>query len=343
MPVQTVILAIIIILVLYALFTIGFPFLLAYLLALLLEPFVLFLSKKLKMNRVYASLIICTLFTCILIGLGYLLVYKVATEVIALSSALLSSFQEINQGIGVLGESYQHFLQTMPLEYQADIRQFAGTLLESLTQLIEPVMAVFFNLAKKVPNFFLEFVITFIALFFISMNLPQNKQYFLHLFDQQARPRVETVMKSLQQAVFGFLRAQIIISCCIFIFLLIGFLILGIKYPSAIALLITVVDILPILGTGSILIPMSVYQLFTGDIFLGLALLILYVLVILLRRIIEPKILADAIGLSPLSVLISMYVGVVTTGFIGLFLGPAVLIVFQALKKVGIIDLKIKL
>ena len=326
----------------YALFTIGFPFLLAFMLALLLEPFVLYLSKNLKLKRTYASLIICSLFTVIFIGVGYLLVYKVATEAIALSSAMLDFIQEINQGIGVLGERYQALVLTMPTEYQEGVRQFSGVLFASLQGLIEPVMTLFFNLAKKIPNFFLELVITFIAMFFISMRLPQKKRFFMQFFDPHVHLRVDTVMKNLHQAVFGFLRAQIIISICIFIFILIGFLILGVKYPSATALLITVVDILPILGTGAIMIPMAVYQFITGDLFLGIALLIQYGLNILLRRIIEPKVLGDAIGLSPLSVLISMYVGIVLTGFIGVFLGPAVVILFQALRKVGIININIK-
>ena len=342
MPIQTIFTAILFILAMYFLFTIGFPFLLAYLLALFLEPFVLFLSKKLKLQRTYASLIVCTIFTILFIGVGYLLIYKVATEAIALSSATLALFQEINQGIGVLGERYQSLVLTMPTELQEVFRQFSATLFDSLKGLIEPLMSLFFNLAKKIPNFFLELVITFIAMFFLSMRLPQKKHYFMQFFDPHVHSRVETVLKNLHRAVFGFLRAQIIISTCIFIFILIGFLILGVQYPSATALFITIVDILPILGTGSVIIPMAVYQFITGNVFLGVALLIQYGLVILLRRIIEPKVLADAIGLSPLLVLISMYVGIVVTGFVGLFLGPAVVILFQALRKVGIININIK-
>jgi len=341
LPIQTFFNAALFILVLYALFTIGFPFLLAFLLALLLEPLVLLLSKKMKLRRIYAAFIICSLFTVVFVGVGYLLIYKVATEAVALSQAMISFLEEIDQGIGVLGERYQTLVMRMPLEYQEGIRQFAGTLFASMEGLLQPIIGIFFNLAKKVPNFFLQLVITFIAMFLISMRLPKKKQYFLNYFDPHVRPRVETVFKNLHHAVFGFLRAQIIISSFEYVFVLIGFLILGVNYPSATALLVTVVDIMPILGTGAVMVPMAIYQYLTGDVFQSIALIILYVVIIILRRIIDPKILGDAIGLSPLSVLISMYIGVVLTGFIGLFFGPAVVILFQALRKVGIINLNI--
>jgi predicted PurR-regulated permease PerM len=120
-------------------------------------------------------------------------------------------------------------------------------------------------------------------------------------------------------------------------------LIIGTGYPLAISLLIVIVDILPILGTGSVIVPWAAYQLVTGDVFTGIGLLLLFIVITVVRRIMEPKILGDAVGIGALSALISLYVGYELVGMVGVFLGPIVVIVFMAARKAGLLDFKIKL
>ena len=95
-------------------------------------------------------------------------------------------------------------------------------------------------------------------------------------------------MNTLYKAVIGFIGAQIVISILIFIITTVGLSILKIRYAIATALLITIVDILPILGTGSVLIPMSIYHFILGDSFTSIGLLILYGTLVVFRRIVEP-------------------------------------------------------
>lgn len=342
MSFKTIVYVLIILLLTYLLFTVGFSLLLAFLLALLLEPIIIYISRKFAIKRVFVSVLVCGVFTMVVLALGYLLVAKVAAETAGLLRTLLSFTRDLGQTFDALYLEYRHLFDTLSPEYQYNLQQVLKSLLASLQDLLVNGVTLSFNAARMVPNFFFELLIVFIAMFLISLRLPNMKDFFLQFFDPSDHPRLDKVMQQLHKAVFGFLQAQIIISIAEFFFVLIGFLILGVKYPSATALLVTLVDIMPVLGTGAVMIPMAIYQYAVGDIFLGTGLLIHYTIIIVFRRILDPKIMAESIGISALSALASMYLGVKLAGFVGLFLGPSVVILFQAMLRVGIIKIKIK-
>jgi sporulation integral membrane protein YtvI len=181
-----------------------------------------------------------------------------------------------------------------------------------------------------------------VAVYLFTLSLPAMKSSFLSLFEDKSRLQVEEVLLSLRKSVFGFLRAQLLLSVITYVLAFVGLLIIGTGYPLAIALLIVVVDILPVLGVGSALVPWAVYQLVIGEVYTGVGLILLFLVITVVRRIVEPKILGDAVGIGALSALISLYVGYELVGLIGVFLGPIVVIVFMAMRKAGLFDFKIK-
>jgi len=308
----------------------------------MLEPLVRAIIKKFRIKRIYSSVIVCTLFTLILSGLSYFLVTVVTNEAIDLSKYLLKFTKNGFASTNWAGTNYISFLHNLPPEYNATIQQLSSSLLDSLQTILVGTASALFNLATKIPNILLQGLFFFLALFLISINLSKMKKDFLHFFDIQDRSKIESVLIVLQKAVFGFLRAQFIISSMIFLVVLIGFLIMGISYPSVLALLITLVDLLPIFGTGFVMIPMSFYYLLIGKIPLFWGLLIHYTLITVFRKIIEPKVLSDSIGISALATLFSMYIGFQLTGVIGLFMGPFVVILYQSLFKAGLLKINIK-
>lgn len=342
MSIKAIFFAALFLLLIYGVFTIGFPFLLAFLLAFMLEPLIRSLTKRTGIKRIYWSVIVCTVFTIILFGLTYLLITKVAHEAVALTKSLLQFTKDTYADMDWLNTEYLGFLNNIPPEYNLALQQLSKGFLESLQKLLGQSASLFFDLAAAIPNLFLQAIIFFLAFFLISMNLPNIKKSFLHFFDPSVHSKVKLVLIKLHRAIFGFLRAQCIISCYIFLVVLLGFLIMDINYPSALAFLITIVDILPILGTGSVMVPMAVYYLVSGNTFLFWGLLIHYAIITIFRKAIEPKILSESIGISALSTLASMYIGFRLTGAIGLFLGPFIVILYQAMVKAGLLNIQIK-
>lgn len=189
----------------------------------------------------------------------------------------------------------------------------------------------------------IEFLVYLIALFLFSLELPNLKMKLESHLKEQTRQKVFLVGSQLNKAGIGFLKAQVILSLVTFIMAMAGLSILGVKYTGLLSLLIVIVDILPILGTGSVLVPWAVIAILQDNHFLGIGLIILFLVITVVRRVIEPKIYSSNLGISPLASLISMYIGLKLLGLSGIFIGPIVVIIYDTLRKANVIRLNFKI
>ncbi|MEX2414823.1 MAG: sporulation integral membrane protein YtvI [Paenibacillaceae bacterium] len=332
---------------LYGLFTVGFPFLLALIIAIFLEPLVQLFMKILRLTRVGAATLVCSLFTLVMLGLMYLIGLKVISEFLAFLKKLPNYLTDANVLIQETFVDLQKQYDQLPDDVVSQIQSGTDTgisaLIDSLNSLLGNISGSFFALAKAIPNLFIFFIVFIVALYLTSYSLTTLKGAFLSLFEEKSRDKIAEVLLNLRNAIFGFFRAQAIISFLTYIVALIGLFILDVNFALAIALLIIIVDILPILGTGSVLVPWAIYMILTGHSFQGIGLIVLFLVITVFRRMIEPKILGDSIGIGALSTLISLYVGFKLVGLVGLFLGPIVVILYVAMRKVGLLNVKIKL
>ena len=150
--------------------------------------------------------------------------------------------------------------------------------------------------------------------------------------------RMSMVMYNLKYAVGGYFKAQFKIMAVVGLILLCGFLILGVDYAFLLAILIAFLDFLPFFGTGTALIPWAVYKFFVMDIKIAIALLIIYGITQLVRQIIQPKLVGDSIGLSPLLTLILLYVGYRVGSLLGMILAVPIGMIILNLYKAGAFD-----
>lgn len=347
MSLRMIVLSVLGLALLYGLFTIGFPFLLALLVAIFLEKMVQLSMKYLRLNRLTASALASTLFTALMLGFVYLVGFKVVSELIQFWRKAPDYLNEARLFFNDTSERTQLFYDSLPsnvaLQLQGWMEAGVTSLADTIKGLLASVSVYFLNIAKTIPSFFVFFVVFVIGLYLISYSLPSLYRSFLGLFDKQSQPKVVSVLADLRRALLGFLFAQVIISLLTYFVTLIGLLLLRVDYPLAIALLIILVDVLPVLGTSAVLVPWAAYTMLAGNIPLGIGLLILLVVIMIFRRLIEPKIIGDAVGIHPLAALASMYIGFQLIGVIGLILGPVVVIVYLALRRVGLLQFNIKL
>lgn len=326
----------------YGMFTVGAPFLLALILAISLEPFNRLLIKSLRLNRTAAATITCTLFLLLLMLLAYLIGAQVFAQLVEYWSKAPEYFEGANQ-----------FLQNTILQAQGMLNGIQPGLADSLTAIMSNISSYlqsfvntlsssFLSFAKTLPNLFVTAIVFCVALFLFSLSLDTMRASVLSFFDETSQSQVNEVLGSLKNSIFGFLRAQLILSMFTYVITLLGLLVLGVNYPLAIALLVMVVDILPILGVGSVLIPWAIYLLIVGDLSTGIGLMIMFILITVIRRVLEPKVIGDAVGIGALPALISMYIGFKLVGVIGFFIGPMIIILYSAMRKASLFQIKIK-
>lgn len=326
---------------LYALFTVGAPFLLALLFAIFLEPLNGLMIRYLKFNRIAAATVSCTAFVVGLLGVIYLLIAKIISELVALIRNL--NYAELNAFVLHTTARFEAMMVNMPPDVAASIRDYATGQIQNLQGVASQLSGYTFDVLRTLPGLLIFFLVFFVALYLFSFSMTTIKKSFLSFFEEKSRSKVEEVLLNLRSAVFGFLRGQAMLSALTFVIAFIGLLVLDVRYALAITFVIIVVDILPVLGTGSVLVPWAIYSIVMGDTRLAIGLFVLFIVITVFRRIVEPKILGEQMGIGALPTLISLYVGFELIGAIGLILGPIVVIIYQAMVRVGLLNIKIRL
>ena len=174
---------------------------------------------------------------------------------------------------------------------------------------------------------------TLLGTFFISKDWDTFGRMTGKVLPDKIFAGAKRLFRDLKRALFGFIRAQFTLVSLTTVTILIGFLILGVNYSITIALICGLVDIIPYLGTGTIFIPWIIFEFIAGNTSLAIGLSVLYIIVVVQRQLIEPKVLSSSIGLDPLATLIALFIGFKLIGFLGLIAGPVVLVIFNTLQR----------
>ncbi|WP_236587929.1 sporulation integral membrane protein YtvI [Tumebacillus amylolyticus] len=319
------------------------PILLALITAIVLEPLVRMIQKGLRFKRIWAVTITFTGFLLIVLSLLYFLTTRMVVEIIDLSQTLPEYFAKIAGPIQSWITTLQGYYEQLPAATAAKLQQAASGGLDSLNGLTTTVLSGIVTLVRSLPNLLIVSTVYVISLFLFLLDLPGLVRGFLGLFEDSTQVKVRMILNNLNRAIIGFLQAQVLISFLTYDLVLVGLWILGVKYALAVSLIIVIVDFLPVLGTGAVIVPWATYAFLSDNRSLGFGLLILYVLIIIFRRIVEPKILGNSLGISALATLISMYLGFMVLGFMGLIVGPALVILYQAFREAGFFRFRIRL
>lgn len=216
---------------------------------------------------------------------------------------------------------------------------FIDTLTENLSSVISPLGSVI----STVPSFFAASLITIVATCFMTPAYDNIMQFIIRQFKD--RGKVSRAKKILTSSIGKMIKAYTLIIIITTTELFIGLSalkILGINNGShnlIISIIIAIIDIVPVLGTGTVLIPWSVYSFVTGNIGMGIGLLVVYAIITVIRQIIEPKLVAGQVGISPVATIMAMYIGIKVFGAIGIFILPFIVIVVKLLNDEGIIHI----
>ncbi len=330
----------------YYIFPHFLPFIGAYLLALTIEPVVQWLRRRFRFkHRMTAVNITYFSFLGSLLILGYFTVTKLTDEMMEFIGYLQRNFPEIQAWLTGFYRSMQQSFLLIPPEIADQTTQALTKLGNELANanFLSLIGSRAYNITTSIPNLFIILILMAVSLYLISLNLEQIKSSFFSLFKDRSRYKLELVLNDLRRATIGFLESQAILSSITYVISAVGLVVLGVRYALAIALVVVIVDILPILGTGTVFLPWAIFALTRGNTFLGVGLIILFVIINVTRRIIEPKILGERIGLSPLSTLISIWIGFKVLGIAGVFLGPLLIILYRSLVRAGVIRFRIRI
>lgn len=201
-----------------------------------------------------------------------------------------------------------------------------GTVTEVLKNLITSLSAylagALTSFVTRLPDICLFFVVFVIASFYFAIDFKNTVHALSRLIPDRFKGRSGAVLAGIKDTLIGYIKAYSVILLVTFAQLFVGFLILGVSYATTLAMVIALLDMLPIIGTGTVLIPWAVVAMLMADTPLGIGLLILFGVITVIREVIEPKLIGSSIGMHPLLTLIAMYAGYRLFGLWGILLLP---------------------
>ncbi|MFG6116600.1 sporulation integral membrane protein YtvI [Halobacillus sp. MO56] len=332
----------------YYVFQYAYPFLIAFGIAFLMNPIVNFLHQRLHFPRGLSVFSVILIIAGIFIGILILLVVEIAngTAYLAaevpehykslvnyiqlfISSTIIPLYQRLLSLISTLDPSQQDTIISSIQELGEKIAYQGAFLLQDFLQRIPLVL-------KQLPNYVSVLIFSLLGTFFISKDWHKFSDKLSKSLPTKVVSSFSEVLQGLKLALFGFFKAQVILISITGMTVLIGLLFLKVEHALTIALLTSVVDLMPYLGTGLIFVPWIIYMFVAGNHFLTISLSLLYMLVIIQRQMIEPKILSTNIGLDPLMTLIALFAGFQLFGFSGLIIGPVTLVILHTLYQAGV-------
>ena len=318
------------------------PFVIGFLCALVLQKPIAFLSKKTKIPRAIWSLVLVIAILSILLGGIFFLGYYLYDQANHLVKGLTDQLPTIQSTFGGLVHDLSGWLNNLnlPSGVTEAIAASPASLIEKAVGFLSDFVA---TLAKSafvsVPSLILNTILSVVACCFITIDYYKITNFVLCQFPEETQKLLIKTKRVFMENIFKMLWGYTLILFITFLQLFFGFLIFGIDYAATIAVFVAILDILPVLGVGAVLIPWAIIDLCLGNTVDGIGLLILYLVVIVVRNIIEPKIIGNQVGLPAIVTLISMYLGLYLFGIAGLFVLPVIIIVIMKLQEAGMIHI----
>ncbi len=302
------------------------PFFLAAFLALSAEGAVGFLQRKLRFPRPLAAGIGVSGVFLLLAALTVLLLAGLLRQLPRLSSILPQLEQAVLSGRELLQQWLSGLAAKLPGHVGQVVSGWADGLFSGSRSLAEPFLeklpGLVTDTAQKMSSGIFGLLTGIIAGFMLSVRLPQLKKQLKNALPPTFRDRCAGAVHGLRKALGGWLLAQLKLAAITLAVLSLGFLILGVAHSFVWAFLITLVDVFPILGVGTVLVPWSFLCLLQGNVLLGIGLLAIWAVAWLLRSVLEPRLVGKGLGLDPLLTLAVIYAGFRLWGIGGMLLAP---------------------
>ena len=324
------------------------PFLIAWGVASIIYPWADKLSVKIKLSRKICSFLLVLVLLILILSLIFIVVNRLFYEMQNLLQYLTDNGESIAMQFKNLFDSVFSIGQKLPIIYKLHDAELVREITENINLFIEGVWKKLIGVLSSavpdfaagvvmaLPNIALVSLVTVIACFYFAVDIDIVNEKVLSILPRGVGGFLEALKGKVVFGLKRYFKAYLILFLITFAELFVGFLILGVDYSFVLAILIAFVDFLPVFGTPAVLIPWAVILLFMKEYFVGLGMLVLLAIIMIVRQVIEPKILGKNFGVHPLLTLVTIYIGYELFGFFGMvFLPIAVLIFFSKAEEKG--------
>ena len=318
------------------------PFVIGWIIAMIANPLVRFLESRVKIVRKHSSVLIVVAVLALIIGLSYFLVSRLILQAVELAKDLPVLYDALSADLQEISVRFASLFSRLPEQVQTNWQELAGSISHAASRVVQkiasPTVEVAGNVAKGIPNALVNVIVTILSSYFFIAEQDKIVEFWKKHLPESVKGYGRYLKNDVKKLIGGYFLAQFRIMFVVAVILVVGFLVLGIKYAFLIGVLVAILDFLPLFGTGTVLIPWALFKLLSADYPLAAGLALLYVLTQVIRQVIQPKIVGDSMGLPPLWTLVFLYLGFKIHGISGMIIAVPLGIFVMNLYQYGAFD-----
>lgn len=318
------------------------PFVIGWIISAIAAPLVNWLEKRFNIvKKLGSALIVILVIGLIVVGI-YFAVSRIIIEIGDLMKNIPEMYAQLESGLRQIGGTLSGVFEKLPVGVQNGWNSFVANLDEYVTDVIakisDPAVTAAGNFAKRLPFYLISIIVAVLSAYFFTFQREEVLKWMKQIAPESVEKRMTLVMDNLRYAVGGYFKAQFKIMGIVFLILLVGLAVLGVRYYVLVALLISFLDFLPFFGTGTAMIPWGIYKFLMGDYKTAVILIVLYAVTQIVRQLLQPKLVADSVGMNPLVTLLLLYVGYRIGSVFGMILAVPIGMVLINMLQAGAFD-----
>lgn len=318
------------------------PFVIGFILSLIANPLVRFLEKKLKIKRKYGTfltiVLVITLIVFVCYGTGALL----AVGIRGFMEYLPTMYENAGIELATAFDQLQSLLHKIPALANLNVEELSMVLQDVLGSFVsdykEPTFSAISGFATGIPDILVSVIMGLLATYFFIADRDRLMSAIKCHIPASVHDKTRLVYDHMLRAVGGYFKAQLKIMIVIYIVIMIGLMLIGVNYAWLIGFGIAFLDMLPVFGTGTVLIPWAVVKIFSGNIATAAGMILLYAVSLVVHQLIQPKLVGESVGLDPFTTLFFMFIGYKFKGVTGMIIAIPVGMVLTNFYKAGAFD-----
>lgn len=318
------------------------PFVIGGIIAMIANPLVKFFERRLNLVRKHGTWIVIVGTLALVIAACYLTISWLIREGTSFIEHLPEIYSSITLGLQDIENNLSGLTQKLPENVNAGIADFFENTQLYISNLVShlgaPTLSVAGDIFSNLPNLLIQTVFMFLSAYFFIADKERITNNFQSTIPQSMREHWNWIKRIFSRAVLGYFKAQFKIMGIIAAILFVGFLILGIDYAILWAILIAFLDFIPFLGTGTAIWPWAAFQFLTGNYYMAIGLMVIYLICLLVHQLLQPKFVGDTVGMDPLTTLICMFIGYRFSNVFGMIIAVPIGIILINLYKEGAFD-----
>ena len=331
------------------------PFIIAFILAYALQRPIKWAKKKLHLkSHGIISFLLVLLVVCIVFGVLSIAVLVLFNELKDFASYLTTQFSSIDDLIVTLENYAMGIIVRLPESLRGTVGDYVTNAFDSLGKgqaeldlsMLSAPLSGAWSVVKSLPSTILSVVVAVVSCFFMASDYDKVKELVLGFFSESKRKSIVKTKRTATKAITKLLKAYVTIMAITFAEMFLGLFLLKLigvydgSYIAIISFVTCIIDIIPVLGTGTVLIPWAVYNLIFGNFGMGIGLLVIYAVITVIRQVVEPKLVANQAGLPAIVTIMAMFIGVRIFGAFGIILLPFTVIILKLLYDEGVFKTK---